>query len=486
MKSLGKAVAVTALFATTLLGSISATVDATRVTMGETVTYSITASGQNVEKPSITELCGQKVLSTSQGTSMQMIGGSFTKEYRFAYTFEPLKDCRIDAVTLKIDGKEERTEPIDIRVVPMQITKDSPFILEMRSQKQQVHVGEPFNVVITFKQRRGSEVVDSKFEPPQLKNLWLKEEEQGRRFEEGDYSVIRVTYVLAAQKSGKLSIDPAQIKIATRSASRDVWGQWLPQLKWRSYFSNPVEVEALPLPDNVSLVGDFAITAEADKHEIDANEAVNVTLRVNGSGNFEDIGSLKPHIQGVSVFADEPEVKGYVENGSYKGSWTQKLAFVSERGFSVPSFELHYFDPKTKSVKTVRTEPIDVKVRNEAPRQATPLKIERAEPKQQESKTAAFTKGSWELPFGAGVLVGVLVGAGIVLVPWGQRRKAKRSERIDPKDHKAALAQLLPYRGDAEVDAMVNLLESSLYGGEANSIDGKQLKALLRRMKGAA
>ena len=485
MKNLGKRTLFLLLAATLpLFAGIKATVDDTRITVGDTVTYTVSVSGQNIEKPVLNELCGQKIQSTSQGTSMQMVGNKFTKEYTFSYQFSPLKDCTIDALTLKVDGKEETAEAIDIRVVPMTITKDSPFILAMRSEQQQVRVGEPFKVVITFKQRRGSNAVDSKFEAPQIKNFWLKEQAQSRRFEEGEYSVTHLTYILAAQKPGKLTIDPAQLKIATRSASKDAWGQWLPKLKWRTYFSNSVDMEVLPLPEGVDLVGDFNIEAKADMTEIEPNQAVNVMLRVSGSGNFEDIDSLKPLIPGVSVFDEEAEVNGFFEQGDYKGSWSQKLAFVSDRSFTIPSVELRYFDTKSQSVKTVRTEPINVKVNGTTEvQQKQALTIER--PAVADEATEAvqpFARGSWEIPMAIGVAIGLLIAISVMLIPWERLKRKGREDAVSLKDHKAVLMRLMPHRHDPEVAEMIEKLESSLYAGASETIDKKQLRTLMKRV----
>ncbi len=484
MKNLGKTLLVLWVFGVAALyGALTASVDESRVTMGDTVTFKLEANGQQVQKPAISELCGQKVLSTSEGVSMQSVNGRFTKAYTFTYTFEPQKYCTIDPVVLSIDGKEERTEPIDIRVIPMKITKDAPFILAMRSEQQKVHVGEPFKVVITFKQRRGSEAVDSKFQPPQVNNFWVKEEAQSRRFEEGDYTVTHLTYVLAAQKPGKLTIDPAQIKIATRSASKDVWGQWLPQLKWRTYFSNAVDVEVLPLPEGINLVGNFTIEVTADKREIEVNEAVNVTLKIGGSGNFEDIGAMKPTVDGVSVFEEEPEVNGYLEQGVYKGFWQQKLAFVAEKSFTIPSITLTYYDPKAQKVKTIRSEPVDILVKGAAPKMDEGLNIKRAEPTEDAGgeSPSLFSEGRWELPFAAGAVLGLLLGLVLALIPWRSPFGKGGKEGVDPKDEKAVLKQLLPHRANPEVAAMVEILEANLYGGTYRTVDRKALKALLKK-----
>lgn len=483
MKNLGRAVVIFGALAASLYGAVSASVDETRVTMGETVTYTLRASGQEVEKPVISELCGTKVLSTSEGVSMQSVNGRFTKAYTFAYTFEPLKDCRIEPVALRVDGEEVRTEAIDIRVIPMKITKDSPFILTMQAEKEKVYVGEPFKVVITLKQRRGSEAVDSKFEPPKIKNFWVKEEAQSRRFEEGEYTVTRLTYVLAAQKQGAMTIEPAQIKIATRSASKDAWGQWLPQLKWRSYFSNAVNVDAKPLPSGVSLVGNFAMEAQHGAAEIEANKAFNVTLRISGSGNFEDIGSLKPEIPGVSVFDETPEVNGFIEQGRYRGSWSQKFAFVAERNFTIPPFEVTYFDPDTQQVKTIRTEAVEVRVKNGTKPVHQALKIERPDTPLQEEKPALSDAAvqRWEIPFAAGAFAGFAAGVILMLLPW-RRWLGRREGRRDLKDHKRLLMQLLPYRKDPEAAELVEILEGNLYGGEYRPVDAKRLKAVLKKL----
>jgi hypothetical protein len=486
MKNLGKTLIIFTLTAMVpLFAGIKATVDDTQVTVGDTVTYTVSVSGQNVQKPVLNELCGQKIQSTSQGTSMKMVGSKFTKEYTFSYTFTPLKDCTIDALTLKIDGNDETAEAIDIRVVPMTISKDSPFILEMHSEQQKVRVGEPFKVIITFKQRRGSNAVDSKFEAPQIKNFWLKEQAQSRRFEEGEYSVTHLSYILAAQKPGALSIDPAQIKIATRSASKDAWGQWLPKLKWRTYFSNGIEVDVEALPEGVELVGDFKIEAKADKNEIEPNQAVNVTLRVSGSGNFEDIESLKPLIPGVSVFDEKAEVSGYLEQGAYKGSWSQKLAFVADKSFTIPPVELRYFDPESETVKTIRTEPISVKVNGtEVLTEKPDLTIERPE---EATETGAdvqpFAKGTWEIPLAVGVAIGLLIAMVVMLIPWRRLKGSGKEDAVSLKDHKAVLMRLMAHRHDPEVAEMVTRLEANLYGGAHQEIDKRQLRTLMKRVE---
>jgi len=488
MRDPGRTVIVLMLMSMQLWGALSASVDSAKVVRGDSVTLTIQADGDDVQPPGLNTICGETIISSSQASNIRSEQGAFRKSTLFSYVFAPLKDCTIGPMALTIDGKEEVTKAIDIRVIPMKITKNSPFILSMEADKRSVYVGEPFKVVVTFSQRHNSDAVDSKFLPPKLHDFWIKEEVKGRRFEEGEYSVNRLSYIIAAQKSGNFSLPPSQIKIATRSHSRDAWGQWLPALKWRTYFSNPVSIQVLPLPFGVDLVGDFTISVEADKDHLEANEAVNVKLTIQGSGNFEDIDSQKPVIENVTVYEEEGVTKAYIENGIYRGSWIQNFAFVADKNFIIPPFTLEYFDPVAQSIKSISTEPIAINVADRLARSDKSLKIQRpasAANSPEESTAQSTPAADWGIPVALGAVLGFLTGIVAMVLPWrrwiGQRQQA--GSKFDPGDRRQLLMFLLPYRDDHEAARMITDLEFELYQGEASSINNKALKALLKRLR---
>lgn len=488
MRDPGKTVIVLMLMSMQLWGALSASIDSAKVVRGDSVTLTIQADGNDVQPPGLNTICGETIISSSQGTNIRSEQGTFRKSTLFSYVFAPLKDCTIEPMKLTIDGKEEVTKAIDIRVIPMKITKNSPFILSMEADKKSVYVGEPFKVVVTFSQRHNSNAVDSKFLPPKLHDFWIKEELKGRRFEEGNYSVNRLSFIMAAQKSGNFSLPPAQIKIATRSHSRDAWGQWLPALKWRTYFSNTVSMQVVPLPSGVDLVGNFTISAEADKDHLEANEAVNVRLTIRGSGNFEDIDSQKPTIENVTVYEEEGVTKAYIENDIYRGSWTQNFAFVADNSFIIPSFTLEYFDPVAKSIKAISTEPIAINLADRHAHSDEPLKIQRpvsAVNLPEESTIGDSFATEWGVPIAIGTVLGFITGVLAMVLPWRRwiAQRQRTESKFDPEDRRQLLMFLLPYRDDEEAARMINNLEFELYHAEASSIDKKALKALLKRLR---
>nr|MDA3908296.1 BatD family protein [Sulfurimonas sp.] len=289
MKNLGKIILFLLLAQNLALASVKATVDATSIEVGEMVTYSLHISGVDVQRPNIQTLCGVDVISTSSQTSIEMLNGDISRSNVLSYKFMPQKSCVIEPVEVEIDGNIQKSNSVKIEVGKVVANKDADFILSLETPVKDVFVGEPFEVTLLFKQKRDAEAVDSKFVPPELKGFWIKGESKPQRSQDGNYSVSKVVYTMAAQRVGKLDISKAQMRIASRAHVRDSWGAWIPKIKWKTYYSNELSVDVKPLPGGVNLVGNFSIIATADKSEINPSEALNLSIEVLGNGNLEDI-----------------------------------------------------------------------------------------------------------------------------------------------------------------------------------------------------
>ena len=460
------------------MAGVIAKVDYSTVEVGDMVTYSLELSGEDIVRPKILRICDSDVISTSSQTSMQVINGDFTKSYILSYKFLPQKSCTIKPVAIEINGVKELSNPVEVTVKKVTASKDKEFELVLQTDKKSVYVGESFDVTLLFKQKSNSRAVDSKFVPPELKGFWVKAESQPQRYQDGRYAVTKITYTLAAQRVGKLKISKAQMRIAMRVNVRDNFGFFNSNIRWKTYFSNELDVDVKPLPSGISLVGDFSILASVDKRSVGANEAVNLNIKVLGNGNLEDIESFKPFIDGVSVFDEKIEINGK--------ELSQKIAFVSESDFVIPSFELKYFDTKTQTVKTIRTNDIAIKVKNTKPKQELEIKrdttnsddtlVVKSAPV--DSVSSGFDKTTLIVVLIVGVLIGFLVSK--IKISKGS---SKKESKISIKDPKKFLVKLLPYRSDEEVKKILDNIEDSLYSSEKLDIDKKKLKEILKRYK---
>jgi hypothetical protein len=477
MKNLGKNLFLFCLLlSSTIYASVVARVGPAVVYSGETATYTLTIQGSDVKKPVINDICGNDIVGTSSQTSIEMVNLNYKKSYTLSYEFVPKKSCIVEPVSVEVDGKTEHSNSVKVVVKPAVQDKNAPFILSLKASKKDLYVGEPFKLDLELKQNKRAAVVDSKFIEPDFKGFWVKHKSGATRTETPEYIITHASYTLAPQREGNLTIPPAQLRIATRATSRDMWGSFMPQIKWRSYYSNSLNIHAKPLPNNAKIVGSFTISAVADRDEITPNEAVNVTVKVQGDGNLEDIGSFKPYIDGVNVFAEKIEIKG--------NTLTQKLAFVSDRDFTIPSFKLAFFNLKTKRVEQITTKPIQIKVKG-SPKQTQNLKIEKATPQKLVMKKAPSLESESSMQINSifviiAFILGLIIGA--ALIYFKPFKIAKREKKLNIKDEKLLLLKLLPYKDiDEDVRKIITVLEGNFYGENKETVDKKLLKEILKK-----
>lgn len=473
MKNLGKILLTLFLTPLFLHADVKAYVDSKEVSLGEIVTLNLTIVGEDVQKPKLFSICESDIISTGSQTSIQMVNLEYKKSYTLSYQFMPKKSCVIEPIEVIVDAKVQTTEPITIEVKAQSKRSDANFELTLSSSKQELYVGEPFDVELLFKQKRSAEALDSKFLPPEFKGFWVKDETQPLRYEDGDYVMTKITYRLAAQREGLLEISPAQMNIASRGTSKDLWGSWSANVKWKFYFSNDLNISAKPLPEGVNLVGDFNINATADKSTINLNEAVNVTIEVIGDGNLEDIKTFKPFISGVSIFDEKIAIDG--------NRLTQKIAFVGDGNFTIEPFTLKYFDLKEQKVKEIATQALKIEVKG-----GLSTKKELLVKKDESSEAVQVPQMSQKQDGAIGLMKGVMlfvlglmVGLGIIFIkPW---KYLKREKSVSLKEPKLLLVKLMPYKEDVEVQKIMDILEKNIYAKEKITVDKEMLKELLKK-----
>jgi hypothetical protein len=469
MKNLGKIFFLLLLIKYSVWAGVNASVDSKNVTLGDMVTFSLNITGEEVKRPNIYNLCGENIISTASATNIGVIDGEYKKSYVLSYKFLPKKSCTIEPVSIEIDSKLEKTEPIEIKVSTQPQTKDANFSLNISVDKKDVYVGEPFELTLMLKQKKSAQAIDSKFIPPSLKGFLVKGESQPTREDHGDYVITKIVYKIATQREGDLKISSAQMRIATRGSSRDIWGGFMPQIKWRSYFSNELELHSKKPPQDLKLVGDFKIQAYTQRDEVNPNEAVNLTIKVTGSGNLEDIKSFKPYISGVNIFDEKIVIDG--------DTLTQKIAFVGDNNFTIPSFKLKYFNPEKKSVEQISTKEIAIKVNNSSVKKELNIKKDTQEIKV--AKTIEKQSENYSLSI---ILIAFLIGlaCGIVMMLFKPSRMFnKEKKKLDIKNHKLLLVKLLPYKDNADVKKVVDILENNLYLDKKIELDKKSLKEII-------
>ena len=363
---------------------------------------------------------GFEVINEYSGSYTQSLyeNGQFTVSFTQELTkvLKPMKvgPQKITGIEINVGGKTFSAQPIDIMVrasgagTPpprgyyrgggagmrgagkQQVARGKAFFLRAEISKQRAFKGEQIVVSYYLYTRvRMFNIMADKF--PTLTGFLREDLEMpvmGNRLESehvmldgGQYSrSLLARYAVYPLKNGKLKIDPFSIKASYYAKSdvddeADPFTQFFAQMAPRTgqSRSESLYVEVVPLPEQgkpssfTGGVGDFSLTTAVDKYEVRANEAVNLTVKVEGKGNVAAIGEPK------AKWPDTVEL--YESKGNAKtdkgGVGTKIFEFLLiprvPGKVTLPQLELSFFDPIKGAYVTRKTDQIEIKVSDAAP-----------------------------------------------------------------------------------------------------------------------
>ncbi|MBN2817216.1 MAG: BatD family protein [Campylobacterales bacterium] len=116
------------------------------------------------------------------------------------------------------------------------------------------------------------------------------------------------------------------------------------------------------LETSTPLVGTLEMHIKKDENSVKALHPYHLEVSVEGIGDFEALKPLAFDIEGVKVFSETPIVEQVLTQDGYKGKWSQKFAFVSEKDFTIKPFEWEYFDLEKKAKKLLKFDGVTVMV----------------------------------------------------------------------------------------------------------------------------
>lgn len=207
---------------------------------------------------------------------------------------------------------------------------------------------------------------------PQKKQASL-EHYNGRNYQ----TIVYRQFVLFPQQSGKLEIDPAKFVIVVAKAvtSDDPFdaffngGSNYVEIK-KAVVTPKVTVNVMQLPSGKPAnfsggVGEFSISSSINTKELKTNDALTVKLIISGVGNLKLINN--PEVAFPKDFETyDPKVDNkfsLTKEGLSGSKVIEYLAVPRSAGtYKIPSVDFSYFDLKTKSYKTLKTEEYEVKV----------------------------------------------------------------------------------------------------------------------------
>ncbi|MDD3891802.1 MAG: BatD family protein [Bacteroidales bacterium] len=346
--------------------------------------------------------------STSSSSSIQVVNGQMTQTYEYTYTYilEASKEGKftIPPAIAKVNNKEYESNSLTIEVVkgssgtysaqnqrqsqnqnqtPSQqkaegSDKSSDVFVSIDFDKTNVYRGEPILATISIYTRQGiSGFEDVKF--PSFTGFWSQEVEtanevhfqrvniDGRIYNMG----VLKKYLLFPQRSGEITVDPFEIVVLTQEKSGrtqsifdDFFGTYK-TIKQR-LVSKPKTIKVKDLPSAApasftGAVGNYNLEASLDKAQVKTNEAVNLKIRVAGSGNLRLLDTPKFDFPaGFEVFDTKVLDRISTTKQGATGSKTFDIVAIPRApgDFDLGVVEFSYFNPLQNKYVTLKSKPL--------------------------------------------------------------------------------------------------------------------------------
>jgi hypothetical protein len=119
-------------------------------------------------------------------------------------------------------------------------------------------------------------------------------------------------------------------------------------------------------PENFSgLVGSFNLSSSLSRTQLKANDATNLTITINGTGNLQHIDALEIDFPPDFDVA-EPRVTDNINTKGNSVSGSRIFEYViiprNEGSFTIPKATFSFFDAQTNSYKTVSTQEFTMQI----------------------------------------------------------------------------------------------------------------------------
>lgn len=379
------------------------------VAIGDQFRLSYTVTTQKVRDFRVPPIKGFDVLmgpSRSQQSSVQIINGVTTSTSSITFTYILMAtdegDFTIPGATITANGEQVISNPVRIKVLPADQGKASSNSsrgkaksLDNRSSSStsipnqdlfitatasKVSVYEQEALLLTYKiytlvDLRGFENVrlpdfkgfhSQEVELPSDRK-WSLEHYKGRNYQ----TTIYRQFVLFPQQSGKLTIDAARFdaSIAKVSQAADPFdaffngGSNYVEVK-KALLTPKLTINVKPLPAGKPAnfsggVGDFSISSSINKKTLKTNDAVTIKVIISGTGNLKLISNPKINFPAdFEIYDPKVDDKFRLTSAGLSGNKViEYLAIPRNAGaYKIPSVVFSYFDIKSHSYKTLRTE----------------------------------------------------------------------------------------------------------------------------------
>ena len=362
---------------------------------------------KNYAAPTVPDIPGAtthvSVLGSSE--SQSIINGRVSRSTSITYgidiTPEQPGKLALPPISIVVDGREERTRPTSIDVVKNDAT--ALFDAEVFGTPPEVFIGQPLELVLRIGIKPFRDPTYGQLNEVQMWQLvdlegseWgvflptLQKMAQDRREVPSVQSEVRdgatwfvyeVPRIIWPPKSGQPDLGRIVLRMKYPLGLREVRGFFPTDRQLTLTDVRPLATEArintlkvVPLPDQgrpagfTGAVGDFSVSAAAKPTQVNVGDPITLTLVITdktpGGSNLDTL--QPPDLSADTALTSRFRVPSEPLSGTVSGkrkAFTQTLRPLRADVTEIPPIAFSFFDPATRTYRTVATEAIPVTVR---------------------------------------------------------------------------------------------------------------------------
>lgn len=389
-----------------------------QVGIGVPFLVEVTASGRDTrQKPEITGFENFEV--TQAGMRVFSINGQATITHTYKVRIDNAGTYTIGPATMVLNGKPAQSQSINIIVGNEQLV-DKDYMKKQQSEikeaflklsvdRDKVYVGQRLKVTLSFYSKTQQAKLD-RIEEPSLASFDVGKREGPVTTSEvingTMYTVLTWSWDLFPKQAGSLVIPACWADFESFSEADDQLSFFSPFFRFRAehkrVYSNAATIRVRQLPAHkgkVHALGEFkSISAHINPSTAQEGEGMVLSIEIEGDGNLaaletlplENMPNQMKWYDSKQYVKDTPGITGlpvkcfeYIVQGLKQGSW------------EIPPQQFTYFDVNHGVYKTLKTEPLKVKIKGA--RKTSPSKKveEQEEPKKVDVQEAGLPLNTW-------------------------------------------------------------------------------------------
>ena len=372
------------------------------------LTYTVNQRGKDLRAPEFTEFDYVAGPYTSQSSSTSFVNGKRTSSFTMSYTYTLVASKEgsftISPATIKVGGETYTSNGVRITVLP----PDQPSNANVASQQRNAN-----NTSTTSQQREANNATEGNIfirtlvsktkvheqeaillsyklyfagvdvaqftnntRLPEFKGFLKQELEMGEiqteleHYDGRNYqTAILYRTLLFPQRSGDIHIEPAQFEAVLRVQNRaqvrsifdDFFGSYTTVAKPLASSGVTIHVSELPTGKPIGFsggVGQFNISSKISSTDLQANEAVTLTITIQGTGNMKLLKT--PAIdwpEGFEVYDPKVTNNFKTTTAGLSGTKTIEYLAIPRAGgtYTIPAIPFSYYDTQADTYKMLTT-----------------------------------------------------------------------------------------------------------------------------------